>query len=208
MPDPFDNPEAHRRLLANVLVGDRIAESRLVDLLAPIIKRAIKSAKHAGKSVPPDLWEDFGQEVWLHLRDRNWRVLQQWNGEGSFLGFVWVVARNKVRDKLAALPPPAAPIEDAPDIADSDDPGLNVEMMQLAECIRRARQTLSSRHQEFIHLRHDLCLEHHEIAERLDIPMGTAAGTLHRAEKNLCRALRQTCPDHVGAFGISFGPDE
>jgi RNA polymerase sigma factor (sigma-70 family) len=210
MPDPFDNPEEHRRLLANVLLGDRIAERELVDLLSPIIKHAVRSAKHRGKNVPPDLREDFGQEVWAHLKNSNWHVLQQRNGEGSFLGFVWVVAFNKTRDLLAALlRRREVPIEEAPESADPDpDPELNAEMMQLAECIRRARQTLTPRHQEFIRVRHDLDLMYREIAERLNVPLGTVAGTLHRAENNLCNALRETCPDYLSAFGITFGQDE
>jgi RNA polymerase sigma factor (sigma-70 family) len=202
MPDPFDNPEEYRRLLANVLKGDWIAERTLVDYLGPTVRLAVH--QHA----PPKLWEDLIQDVWAHLWARNCRVLQRWNGEGPFLGFVWVVARNKVRDKLAAQAPPTAPIEEAPDIADPDDPELNAEMIQLAECIRRARACLSCTHQEIIHLRHDLDLSHQEIAERLSRTTGYVGPTLARAEDKLREKVSETCHDHLGTFGIIFGQDE
>jgi RNA polymerase sigma factor (sigma-70 family) len=202
MPDPFDNSEEYRLLLANVLKGDWNAERTLVDHLGPIIRGAVH--QHA----PPKLWEDLIQDVWAHLWARNCRVLQRWTGEGPFLGFVWVVARNKVWDKLAALSPPAAPLEDAPDIADPDDPELNVEMIQLAECIRRAKARLSPTHQEIIHLRHDLDLSHREIAERLSRTTGYVGPTLARAEDKRREKVSETCRDHLGTFGITFRRDE
>jgi hypothetical protein len=38
--------------------------------------------------------------------------------------------------------------------------------------------------------------------------MGTVANRLHHAERNLCNALWETCPDHLSAFGITFRQDE
>ncbi|HEY1245941.1 MAG TPA: sigma-70 family RNA polymerase sigma factor [Hyphomicrobiaceae bacterium] len=157
-------------LLANVLLGDPIAKNALVDHIGPIIRHAVHSLAR------PEMREDLVQEVWVHLWDRSCRVLQRFSGEGPFLGFVWIVARNQALDRLpAALRRPTVPLDEAPELVDPDDPELNVAMMQLTECIKRAREHLAPAHQEVIHLRHDLGLKHREIAEQLNIPIGTVA---------------------------------
>jgi RNA polymerase sigma factor (sigma-70 family) len=186
MPDPFDNLEEYRRLLAGVLLGDWLAERTLVDLLGPIIRHAVHGL------TPPGLREELIQEVWAHLWARNCRVLRRWNGEGQFLGFVWVVARNQVRDRLATLrrrPPVEAIVE---------PPIVNPE---LAACINLARESLAPADQEIIHLRHDLGLSHDESAARLGITPNAAAVRLHRAEHRLREALWEK-------FGITFGRHE
>jgi RNA polymerase sigma factor (sigma-70 family) len=202
MPDPFDNPEEFRPFLANVLLGDRLAERELWSHLDPTIRRAVN------KLVPLaslDLKEDLIQGVRAHLSVRNFRVLQRWNAQGPLLGFVWVVARNRVLDQLEALPPPAESMEEFADPAGPDDPEQNVVRMQLAEgraeCIKRARERLSRGDQEIIHLRHDLNLKHREIAARLGRTLGYVGPTLARAERRLRNKLRETCRDHLGIFG-------
>jgi RNA polymerase sigma factor (sigma-70 family) len=122
--------------------------------------------------------------------------------------YVAVVARNLAKDRLASLPRPTAPIEEAPDLADPDDPERTLETRQLAECLDRAKGRLSETYRKMIHLRHDLGLTHREIANSLDKTMGYVAGTLARAERYLREELWETCRDHLARFGAIFGRNE
>jgi RNA polymerase sigma factor (sigma-70 family) len=203
MPDPFDlDPNEYRRLLANVLMGDGVAERTLVSRVGPLVRRVVS------RLAPPDLREDLIQDVWAHFWARNCLVLQRWDGRGPFVHYVATVAGNLAKDRLRRLPRPAAPIEEAPEIADPDDPEQTLETRQLAECLDRAKGRLSETYRRMIHLRHELGLSHREIADNLDKTMGYVAGTLARAERYLRDELWETCRDHLERFGAIFGRNE
>ena len=91
--------------------------------------------------------------------------LQKWDRRGPFVHFIAVVASNLVRDRLASLPKPTAPIDEVPDPADHDDPERILETKQLAECLEKAKGRLSDTHRQLIWLRHELGLKHREIAD-------------------------------------------
>lgn len=196
--DPFETePQNDRALIANALLGDRIAARKLVDRLDPIIRGGIR------KYVSADRTDDFVQEVWAHLCARNYHVLQTWTGEGPLINFVWIVTVNRVRDLLTKGEVPTDDIE-PPDLPGDDDPERTVEIKQLRECVQRAKGRLSHMHQNIIHLRYDLGMMHREIAERLGRTLGYVGGTLARAERYLRDEIREACGDHLGRFTSIF----
>lgn len=193
MPDPFEHePDEYQCLMAQVLLGDNGAARTLVSRLAPLIRRVVS------RRAPPSVKEDLIQEVWAHLWARNCLVLQRWDRQGPFVHYVAVVAQNLVRDRLASLPRPTAPMQGAPDLADPDDPERMLQTRQLAECIERAKERLSQTHRQLIHLRHEVGLKHREIADRLGRTVGYVGGSLARAERYLRDELLETCRDHLG----------
>jgi RNA polymerase sigma factor (sigma-70 family) len=199
MLDSFDtNPAIWESLLAEVLLGDDDAARKLVNGLAPIVRRI------AGRLAPPDLREDLIQEVWTHVWSGNCRVLQRWDRTGPLINYVAVVASNLIRDRLARRKIVTEPIEDNPDPHDPDDPARTLEVRQLAECLERAKGRLSQMHRDLIHMRHELALKHQEIAARLGKTIGYVGTTLARAERYLREEVMETCADYLGSFRSIF----
>jgi RNA polymerase sigma factor (sigma-70 family) len=200
MSDPFDtNPAPDEELLADVLLGDDGAARKLVNLLAPMIRRV------AGRVAPPNLREDLIQEVWTHLWGDNCRVLQKWDRSGPLVHYVATVASNLMRDRLAKRAIVTQPIDDdCPDHPDPDDPARTVEVAQLAECLEKAKGRLSQMHRDLIHMRHELALKHQEIATQLGKTIGYVGTTLARAERYLREEIIETCADHLGSFRSIF----
>ena len=137
-------PSKPRKLLAKVLLADDSAARTLVSMLAPIVRRV------AARVAPPNAREDLIQEVWTHLWSNNCRALQKWDRSGPLLHYVAVVASNLMRDRLAKRTIVTKPIEDCPDHPDKDDPARTVEVRQLAECLERAKASLSQMHRDLI----------------------------------------------------------
>jgi RNA polymerase sigma factor (sigma-70 family) len=199
MPNPFDtNPEACAELLAKVLVGDKGAARTLVSLLAPITRRV------AARVAPLTAREDLIQEVWTHLWSNNCRVLQKWDRTGPLVHYVAVVASNLMKDRLAKRTIVTEPIDDCPDPPDPDDPARTVEVRQLAECLERAKDRLSQMHRDLIRMRHELAMQHQEIANELGRTIGYVGTTLTRAERYLREEIMETCADYLGGFRSIF----
>jgi RNA polymerase sigma factor (sigma-70 family) len=169
-----------------------------VSLLAPIIRRV------AGRIAPANVREDFIQEVWTHLWSNNCRVLQKWDRTGPLVHYVAVVASNLMKDRLAKRTIVTEPIDDCPDPTDPDDPARTVEVRQLAECLERAKARLSQMHRNLIHMRHELAMQHQEIANELGRTIGYVGTTLARAERYLREELMETCADYLGSFRSIF----
>ena len=105
------------------------------------------------------------------------RHASQWNGRGSLDAWVWrcVVNRaRKSRSRPAIAPAEPQTIEAATDI------DLHVRLAALPE-----RQRL------VVFLRYFADLDYREIAETLDIRVGTVSATLHAAHTSLRTALTE-----------------
>jgi RNA polymerase sigma factor (sigma-70 family) len=151
MAAPFDtSPALCERLLAKALLGDDVAASTLVSLLAPIVRRV------AARFAPPNAREDLIQEVWTHLWSNNCRVLQKWDRSGPLVHYVAVVASNLMKDRLTRRRIVTEPIDECDLPPDPDDPARTVEVRQLAECLERAKARLSQMHRDLIYMRHEL----------------------------------------------------
>lgn len=90
-------------LLERALAGDRVAQCRLVDLLAPVIQKRVARAllswrqgAASGRDVRQEV-EDLTQEVFLYLFEDNGRVLRTWKPDGglSLLNFVGLLAQRR-----------------------------------------------------------------------------------------------------------------
>jgi RNA polymerase sigma factor (sigma-70 family) len=192
MADRFDtNPALYEQLVAKVLLGDDGAARLLVSLL---IRRI------ANRYNPVSIRDDLIQEVWSHLWANNCRVLQQWNRTGPFVHFIAVVASRLMKSRIAQLPPQTDPIEDCPEPPDADDPEHTVEVRQLRTCLEKAKSRLSQMHRELIHLRHELGLQHREIAAKVGKTIGYVGSTLARAERYLREEVIDACADHLDSF--------
>jgi RNA polymerase sigma factor (sigma-70 family) len=202
MPSRFDvDPVVDQRLVADVLLGDGRASRRLADRTGPVIRAA-------ASRVPRDIREDVIQDVWVHLSDKNWRVLQKWDGRGPLAHYIFVVARHHTMDRLRRAGRRELAIDDLPELPAEPVEAGNPEgqmlererMAERAKCVNRAKTCLSDSHREMISLRHDSGLKLREMAERLNKTIGYVSGTLARAERALADKILELCGDHIGGL--------
>ena len=142
--------------------------------------------------------EDLYQEAWL-------KVIRGADGysAGNFKAWLWRIVRNVATDcarKKMAVPVLDEPLSDEADAETrtslvADDAAVSaLEQMEAAErktFLRGAISGLSARLREVVLLRIGGELEFHEIAEVLDLPLGTVLGRMNLAVKKLREEVRK-----------------
>jgi RNA polymerase sigma-70 factor (ECF subfamily) len=134
--------------------------------------------------------QDVAQEAFV----RAWQALPTFRGQSAFYTWLFRIAMNLAADRARqrsartrafgtervpeeewdrAMPDPAAAPDDTAERAEQRDR------------IRRALETLPERHRTIIMLSDLEGMSYREIAEVLDIPMGTVMSRLHNARKRL-----------------------
>ncbi|HWK09017.1 MAG TPA: sigma-70 family RNA polymerase sigma factor [Vicinamibacterales bacterium] len=127
--------------------------------------------------------EDLAQEVFI----RAWKSLKTFRGESTFRTWLHRVAVNVARThhgnrgKIMRLFRSAAPHdEDPPDTAEPIDTRL-----ARRDIVERALATLPSDLREALTLRDLQGLDYKEIAQTLDVPIGTIESRIFRARQRL-----------------------
>ncbi len=79
-----------------------------------------------------------------------------------------------------------------PDVLESDDynPGENIEREEIHQAIEEAMNTLNFEDREIIILKEFQNMSYNEIAEVLEIPVGTVMSRLYYARKKLAKKLK------------------
>jgi RNA polymerase sigma-70 factor (ECF subfamily) len=146
--------------------------------------------------------EDLLQETFLRV----WRSAGQWQGQGSFKGWLFRIATNLALNHLRARRRrPEQPLE-APDTnVDDDDlpdtpawlvdtaslgPEAVVEQVEQGARLQQIIQDLPEDKRELLHLVHRMELSLREAADELGIPEGTAKSRLHYAREQVKRGLQ------------------
>jgi RNA polymerase sigma-70 factor (ECF subfamily) len=132
----------------------------------------------------PALAEEAAQEAFL----RAWRGLDRYNPRFAFRSWVYRIALNAAVDALRRERP-ATDLEAEPPAAGDDSPEALVERRQQAEQVRRAVLALPPASRAVLVLREYEGLSYREIADALDIPMGTVMSRLNYARGQLRKAL-------------------
>lgn len=128
--------------------------------------------------------EDAAQETFVRVL----KNLHRWDPEREFQPWLFAIAGNRCRTALAARRRrPVAelamePADDAPDQQLAN---------QLAEEVRRALAELRVEYRQAFVLFHEQELSYAEIAEAMDVPLGTIKTWVHRARRELIEALRK-----------------
>jgi RNA polymerase sigma-70 factor, ECF subfamily len=130
---------------------------------------------------------DISQEAFV----RAWRHIRKFRGQSSFftwyssilrkVALTWLRRRWKNTD-VDLMDASAVP-------AGGFDPTVLAERNEQAECLWHAVLHLPTRHREVIVLSHLENLSYKEIAEVLEIPIGTVMSRLHAARKALRKQL-------------------
>jgi len=126
---------------------------------------------------------DVSQEAFV----RAWRHIQKFRGESNFFTWYTSILRNValtwLRRRLAHAD---VDLMDASAVPDGGiDPAVLAERSEQAERLWEAVLRLPTRHREMIVLSHFEQLSYREIAQVLEIPVGTVMSRLHAARKAL-----------------------
>lgn len=176
-------------LVRRSLEGDRWAFTELVDRYkGPIYNLAYRMLRQREDS------EDVAQEVFLHV----FRALDKFDPEQRFSPWIYRIASNLCLDKLrknkniaVSLDAPLA--EDRGLYRQVPDPAAGPpEITEDAETrreIQSAIDALPEKYRLIVILRHTRDLAYEEIAEAMDLPLGTVKTRLFRAREFLRRYL-------------------
>jgi RNA polymerase sigma-70 factor (ECF subfamily) len=162
-------------LIARSLRGDVAAYGELVARY-----RALVAGVAYRVSGDPVLAEDIAQETFIRVWDR----LSTYRPEGNLKGWLCRIASNLTVDALRRRKP-TADIADISVAASGTEPELAILEDEQAEAVRRALMRLPLRSRTVLVLREYEGLSYQEIADVLDIPLGTVKSRLNDARRRL-----------------------
>ncbi|QDU86976.1 ECF RNA polymerase sigma factor SigK [Pirellulimonas nuda] len=185
----------HVALLARVAEGDEAAFGRLYDEYAPnvygIAMRILKN--------PADAQEVLSEVFWQVWRDPTKYAPER----GTLLSYLLTVARSRALDKLrksttrrARLPTGGAPAGLEPvDSCRIDSPDQRLMDDERRREVVGAIQGLSDAQRRALTLAYFDGLTHREVAEQLELPLGTAKSHIRKGLESLRVALSafRTC---------------
>jgi RNA polymerase sigma-70 factor, ECF subfamily len=168
------DPDEHDQWIEAVArTRDREAFARLFDHFAPRLKAYLMKSGAA-----PAAAEDFAQDAMLTV----WRKADLFDpAKARAATWVFTIARNRRIDALRrdARSPPTPDIDPTPPGPDRPDDLL--EGRQDADRIREAMKSLNPDQIEVIRLAFFQDLTHSDIAQSLDLPLGTVKSRIRTA---------------------------
>ncbi|MDY7094925.1 MAG: sigma-70 family RNA polymerase sigma factor [Acidobacteriota bacterium] len=145
----------------------------------------------------PQLAEDLTQESFI----KAFRALATFDPSRKLASWLFKIAHNTTLDHLRRRSLDTVPLEpgedEAPDRrsqwADphAESPEHRASMGDLAEAIEAALDQLRPEYREIVVLRYQEGLAYQEIAEILDLPMGTVKTHIHRSRRQLAEILSE-----------------
>ncbi len=180
------------QLVERVVAGDGEAFRQLVERYQrPVFGLLLRMVR------APALAEDLAQETLI----KAYRAIATFDRSRQFSSWLFKIAHNTAIDHLRKNRPPTVPLEttegDRMDPLallaepESRSPEARARGRDLAEALQEALMTLRPDYREAVLLRFQQGLPYDEIADILDLPLGTVKTHLHRARKQMAAALRE-----------------
>lgn len=181
-PDEFDE-----LTLARAQRGDARARRDLVVRYQRPVFALLSRMLHARPGCPPV--EDLAQETFLKV----FRALPGFDRRGPARLSTWIltIASRLAIDELRRRRPEVAPIDPHAEPASPVAADADAERTRLGDVLRRAIDDLPPEYRAAFLLREYHELEYAEIAENLQIDLGTVKSRLSRARAALRRALEE-----------------
>ncbi len=180
-------------LVQRILERDAHAFEAIFERYAETIRR------HLARLVENDVAaQDLVQETFLRV----WTRAEQWDGRGSFAGWLYRIATNLAFNHLRSMRRRREqPLEEAlaaEDEAEQDylsawmmdpspGPDAAFESIEQHEQFRHLVQGLPEDKRDVLYLVHEMEMSIQAAADELGIPEGTAKSRLHYAKKRLAR---------------------
>ncbi len=175
---PQDNVEPD--LIARAIRGDRWAFGELVRRhrqgVINIVYRMCGDANTA---------EDAAQEAFL----RAWQHLDKYQPKASFRNWLYKIATNSAYN-LLRTEKPTVDVDSHMPMDKTSGPEQSVEKEERAQLVQRAVLSLSQACRSVLILREYEGMSYREIAETLDIPVGTVMSRLNYARQALRKSLQ------------------
>jgi RNA polymerase sigma-70 factor (ECF subfamily) len=133
----------------------------------------------------PHLADDAAQEAFIQA----WLHLANYHPQTSLRNWLYRISVNAAIDSLRRQKP-VVDIDDQQIISDVDDPEPALEQHERSEQVRKAVLMLSLASRSVLILREYEGLSYQEIADALDISIGTVMSRLNYARKRLLELLR------------------
>lgn len=164
-------------LVSATLAGDGRAFARLVERHSRLVYAAVRSVMGDREEV-----DDIVQETFIRIYSN----LASFAGRSSLSTWIYRIARNRALSAAARPRPQTVPIDEAAAIA-CGRPGPEADLAagEAAREIDRLLAGLEESHRAVIELRYLAGKQYSEIAEILDLPLGTVKTLLHRARLRL-----------------------
>jgi len=172
--------------------GDRPAFAKLVDMYRRSVFGLTFRLLHDQEEA-----RDAAQETFV----RAWSAIDTYDASQPFGPWVLRIARNHALDQLRRRVPAARQValdadpEDGAPVTElaGDGPGADtvLEHAQTRATLEAAVAALPANYREVIQLFHVEQLSYREIADTLDVPMGTVMTWLHRARGKLRATLTE-----------------
>ena len=176
--------------------GDQVAYGQLVrkyqNSVYSLCRKMVRNPEEA---------RDLTQEAFV----KTFSNLDRYNPVYAFSSWLFKITSNlcidhirKQRVKLYSIDDPVEG-EEGPIFRDLTDPGGSPDQIserrELRQAIRAAIDRLPQHYRVILLLRHQQQLSYDEIAQQLEIPLGTVKARIHRAREGL--------KSHLEAFAIS-----
>jgi RNA polymerase sigma-70 factor (ECF subfamily) len=130
--------------------------------------------------------EDTVQEVFIKI----FRALPDFRGDSRLSTWIYRIARNEAINAVGKRRPPSVPLDDCDHLADDrDGPETSRAKRIEHERLERLMDRLDEKQRIALELRYAGEKSYEEIAQIMDIPLGTVKTTIHRAKRSLRRMI-------------------
>jgi RNA polymerase sigma-70 factor (ECF subfamily) len=188
-PESLQLPESERideeRLVRRAQKGDREA----FNLLILAHQRFVYNLALRSLSDPVEA-QDIAQEAFL----RAWMALPRFKARSRFRTWLYRIVVNLCYTRLPDLRREldALPVEKAASLADESrlNPSTAAEVSEQRAYLHRQVENLPDSYRMMIVLRYQQSFSYAEIADILQVPIGTVKTGLHRARKQLREAMQ------------------
>jgi RNA polymerase sigma-70 factor (ECF subfamily) len=170
-----------RELVRKAVAGNEQAFRKILESHYALIYSVVRGV--AGQRGEAD---DIVQEVFIKI----FRALGDFRGDSRLSTWIYRIARNEALNAIDRRSPQVIPIDDCMDLpASGENPETSYRRRIGRERLERLMERLDEKQRVAIELRYVGDKSYEEIAEIMDIPLGTVKTYIHRAKLSLKRMM-------------------
>ncbi|MDD4858320.1 MAG: RNA polymerase sigma factor [Candidatus Krumholzibacteria bacterium] len=170
-----------RDLVREALAGNQNAFKKILEKHHPLVYSVVR-----GVVGPLEETEDIVQDVFIKI----FGALRDYRGEAALSTWIYRIARNEAVNSIQKRRLPSIPIDDCDNlVTDEDSPETSHERKITRERLEHFIERLDENQRLAIELRYMGEKSYEEIAEAMDIPLGTVKTHIYRAKLSLRRMI-------------------